>query len=71
MQWQDTIKSVVDAVVSIYASEPLAFDTEDPGCTEATGFVVDVENGCVFLPNPAARLLLTRRQVHSDESIRR
>jgi pro-apoptotic serine protease NMA111 len=47
-EWQETIQKVVPTVVSIRFCQPCSFDTEYADTSEATGFVVDAERGCVF-----------------------
>jgi len=47
-QWQDTIDKSVKGIVSIVFSTPRAFDTESPGSSQATGFVVDAEQGIIL-----------------------
>jgi pro-apoptotic serine protease NMA111 len=43
--WQRTIDRVIRSVVSVRFSQPHSFDGECSGTSEATGFVVDAENG--------------------------
>ncbi|CAD1810311.1 Pro-apoptotic serine protease [Candida parapsilosis] len=47
-QWQETIKKVVNSVVSIQFSHVAPFDTETAIVSEATGFVVDAERGLIL-----------------------
>ncbi|KAI5961230.1 NMA111 [Candida pseudojiufengensis] len=47
-KWQDTIKKVVNSVVSIQFSHVAPFDTETAVVSEATGFIVDAENGLIL-----------------------
>ncbi len=47
-EWQATIQSVVRNVVSIRFCQTCSFDTDPALTSEATGFVVDAERGCVF-----------------------
>ncbi|CAO3579622.1 unnamed protein product [Absidia cylindrospora] len=42
--WQDTIESIVKAIVSIRFSMVAAFDTEGPDTSEASGFIVNAKN---------------------------
>ncbi len=51
-QWQKILHKVVPAVVSLKMCTVRAFDTERPGFSQATGFIVDKEKG----------LILTNRQ---------
>ncbi len=46
-EWQATIESVVQNVVSIRFCQTCSFDTDPALTSEATGFVVDAERGCV------------------------
>jgi hypothetical protein len=43
--WQETIKNTVKSVVSVRYSQPYSFDTSLCHTSEATGFVIDAENG--------------------------
>lgn len=47
-QWQKTVERVVKSVVSIHFMQPVNFDTETSLCSEATGFVVDCEQGIIL-----------------------
>ncbi|KAK9694964.1 hypothetical protein K7432_013217 [Basidiobolus ranarum] len=47
-QWQATIEKVIKAIVSIRFSQVVAFDTEGPENSEATGFIVDAEKGIIL-----------------------
>ncbi|MDB2544162.1 trypsin-like peptidase domain-containing protein [Woeseiaceae bacterium] len=58
--WKDTIARVSSAVVSIKIDSPKAFDTEWNTSSQATGFIVDAENG----------LILTNRHVVTTGPIR-
>ena len=58
--WKDTIARVSSAVVSIKIDSPKAFDTEWNTSSQATGFVVDAENG----------LILTNRHVVTTGPVR-
>src|SRR6056297_392327 len=51
--WRDTLERIVPSVVTIRVDAPVAFDTSGNMSTQATGFVVDAEQG----------LLLTNRHV--------
>ena len=51
-EWQAPIESVVRNVVSIRFCQTASFDTDPALTSEATGFVVDAERGCVALYNP-------------------
>lgn len=46
--WQMTVSKVVQSVVSIHFMQPVNFDTESSLVSEATGFVVDAENGIIL-----------------------
>ena len=46
-EWQATIESVVQNVVSIRFCQTCSFDTDPALTSEATGFVVDAERGYV------------------------
>jgi hypothetical protein len=46
-EWQATIEKVVRNVVSIRFCQTCSFDTDPALTSEATGFVVDAERGCV------------------------
>ncbi|KAI8327906.1 trypsin-like cysteine/serine peptidase domain-containing protein [Choanephora cucurbitarum] len=47
-KWQGTINTVVKAIVSIRFSQVAAFDTEGPETSEASGFIVDAQNGIIL-----------------------
>eukprot|EP00040_Diaphanoeca_grandis_P037025 m.239242 g.239242 ORF g.239242 m.239242 type:complete len:1071 (+) comp33740_c0_seq3:194-3406(+) len=47
-QWQTMIDNSVSAIVSVVFSTPRSFDTETPGSSQATGFVVDAERGIIL-----------------------
>lgn len=47
-EWQDTIQKVVRNVVAIRFCQTCSFDTDSALTSEATGYVVDSERGCVF-----------------------
>lgn len=47
-EWQATIETVVSKVVSIHFCQTCAFDTDSALSSEATGFVVDAENGYIM-----------------------
>ncbi|ORX89660.1 trypsin-like serine protease [Basidiobolus meristosporus CBS 931.73] len=47
-QWQATIEKAIKAIVSIRFSQVAAFDTEGPENSEATGFIVDAEQGLIL-----------------------
>lgn len=47
-EWQATIETVVSKVVSIHFCQTSAFDTDPALSSEATGFVVDEENGYIM-----------------------
>lgn len=49
-EWQKTIESVVQNVVSIRFCQTCAFDTDPAVSSEATGFVVDAERGYTSTP---------------------
>ena len=46
--WQETIDQVVPGVVALRVNSPRAFDSEMPGTLQATGFVVDAEQGLIL-----------------------
>lgn len=46
-EWQDTIQKVVRNVVAIRFCQTCSFDTDSALTSEATGYVVDSEKGCV------------------------
>jgi S1-C subfamily serine protease len=48
VEWQQTIETVVSKVVSIHFCQTSAFDTDPAMSSEATGFVVDAENGYIL-----------------------
>lgn len=56
-EWQATIETVVSKVVSIHFCQTSAFDTDPALSSEATGFVVDAENGYI-MTNRVSRLCL-------------
>lgn len=47
-EWQATIEKVVSKVVSIHFCQTASFDTDGALSSEATGFVVDAENGYIL-----------------------
>ncbi|KAK9767228.1 hypothetical protein K7432_003110 [Basidiobolus ranarum] len=47
-QWQATVEKAIKAIVSIRFSQVAAFDTEGPENSEATGFIVDAEQGLIL-----------------------
>ena len=47
-EWQATIEKVVRNVVSIHFCQTCSFDTDPAISSEATGFVVDAENGYIL-----------------------
>jgi S1-C subfamily serine protease len=47
-EWQATIEKVVRNVVSIHFCQTCSFDTDAACSSEATGFVVDAENGYIL-----------------------
>ncbi|GAB7355408.1 hypothetical protein MBLNU459_g5925t1 [Dothideomycetes sp. NU459] len=48
VEWQQTIEKVVSKVVSIHFCQTSAFDTDPALSSEATGFIVDAENGYIM-----------------------
>jgi hypothetical protein len=46
--WQDICEEAIKAVVTILMYYPRPFDTEDTGCSEATGFVLDAKRGIIL-----------------------
>ncbi|KAG8623653.1 hypothetical protein KVT40_008629 [Elsinoe batatas] len=47
-EWQATIEKVITSVVSIHFCQTAPFDTDGAYTSEATGFVVDSENGYIL-----------------------
>lgn len=47
-EWQATIEKVITSVVSIHFCQTAPFDTDGAYTSEATGFVVDAENGYIM-----------------------
>lgn len=47
-EWQATIETVVQSVVSIHFCQTCSFDTELSMSSQATGFVVDAERGYIL-----------------------
>lgn len=47
-EWQATIERVIKSVVSIHFCQTCSFDTDLSLSSQATGFVVDAENGYVM-----------------------
>ena len=47
-EWQATIERVVKNVVSIHFCQTCSFDTDAACSSEATGFVVDAQNGYIL-----------------------
>ncbi|KAF2157822.1 putative nuclear serine protease HtrA2/Nma111 [Myriangium duriaei CBS 260.36] len=47
-EWQATIEKVITSVVSIHFCQTAPFDTDGAYASEATGFVVDAENGYIM-----------------------
>ena len=47
-EWQATIEKVITSVVSIHFCQTAPFDTDGAYASEATGFVVDAENGYIL-----------------------
>ncbi|KAK9474342.1 trypsin-like cysteine/serine peptidase domain-containing protein [Dipodascopsis tothii] len=48
IEWEETIKRVVNSVVSIQFTQPMAFEFDLPYYAAATGFVVDAERGLIM-----------------------
>lgn len=48
MEWQKTLNHVVKNVVSIHFCQTCSFDTDPAMSSEATGFVVDAEQGYIL-----------------------
>ena len=46
--WSKTIENVSSSIVSIKIDSPRAFDTEWKSSSQATGFIVDAENGIIL-----------------------
>ncbi|RVX66593.1 Pro-apoptotic serine protease [Exophiala mesophila] len=47
-EWQATIEKVIKSVVSIHFCQTCSFDTDISTSSQATGFVVDAENGYIL-----------------------
>eukprot|EP00729_Bicosta_minor_P026731 gene26731-20997_t len=47
-RWRNVIDNCVPAIVSLKMNSPRNFDTEKPGASQATGFVVDKERGLIL-----------------------
>jgi S1-C subfamily serine protease len=47
-EWQATIEKVIKSVVSIHFCQTCSFDTDLSCSSQATGFVVDSENGYIL-----------------------
>jgi pro-apoptotic serine protease NMA111 len=47
-EWQATIERVIKSVVSIHFCQTCSFDTDLSLSSQATGFVVDAENGYIM-----------------------
>lgn len=47
-EWQATIEKVIKSVVSIHFCQTCSFDTDLSTSSQATGFVVDAENGYIL-----------------------
>lgn len=47
-EWQETIERVVRNVVSIHFCQTCSFDTDPAVSSEATGFVVDAQQGYIL-----------------------
>jgi len=47
-EWQATVERVIKSVVSIHFCQTCSFDTDSALASEATGFVVDSENGYIL-----------------------
>jgi pro-apoptotic serine protease NMA111 len=47
-EWQATIEKVIKSVVSIHFCQTCSFDTDLSLSSQATGFVVDAENGYIM-----------------------
>ena len=64
-EWQNTIEKVVKSVVSIHFCQTCSFDTDAAVSSEATGFVVDAEQGYILTnrvripPTPAKNSMAT------------
>lgn len=61
VEWQRTIETVVSKVVSIHFCQTSAFDTDPALSSEATGFVVDAENGYILTNRVSWHLQTTMR----------
>ncbi|KAJ2824028.1 hypothetical protein FBU31_004099, partial [Coemansia sp. 'formosensis'] len=46
--WQETIESKINSIVSIKFIRPFTFETECRGTSQATGFIVDASNGIIL-----------------------
>ena len=60
-EWQRTIESVVKSVVSIHFCQTCSFDTDAAVSSEATGFVVDAEQGYILTNRVCTRFLVHTR----------
>jgi hypothetical protein len=48
VKWQETLDKAAAGVVSVKFCHTRSFDGETAGSSEATGFVVDAEEGYIF-----------------------
>jgi hypothetical protein len=46
--WKKVIDSSIPAIVAIHVINPRPFDSERPGVSQATGFVVDAKLGLIL-----------------------
>ncbi|KAJ2628443.1 hypothetical protein H4R22_003885 [Coemansia sp. RSA 1290] len=47
-KWQQATEASFNGIVSIRFSQPIAFDTEQASCANATGFIVDAQRGIIL-----------------------
>ncbi|KAJ2163629.1 hypothetical protein IWW41_005161, partial [Coemansia sp. RSA 2522] len=47
-KWQETTEASFGGIVAIRFTQPIAFDTDSPLCSLATGFIVDAQRGIIL-----------------------
>ncbi|KAJ2307136.1 hypothetical protein IWW55_001122 [Coemansia sp. RSA 2706] len=47
-KWQETTEASFGGIVAIRFTQPIAFDTDPPVCSLATGFIVDAKRGIIL-----------------------
>ncbi|KAJ2500885.1 hypothetical protein GGH96_002406 [Coemansia sp. RSA 1972] len=47
-KWQETTEASFGGIVAIRFTQPIAFDTDAPLCSLATGFIVDAQRGIIL-----------------------